>query len=160
MILNFAFKYAKKYNFHPALILAIIKKESEFHPTAYNRKEGAYGLMQLLKPTARMMGFNEKKEWLFDPETNIKYGTKYLDYVHKYNNTNDIKIIIGGYNAGHGSYKRYNKIINQKYVKDVLKYYDDFKTEYDYNTAFGNMLIMAIGFSLVATIKNIIWGKE
>lgn len=58
------------------LVETVIEIESGFRPKAYNA--GAIGLMQIMLPTARAMGYRGTKEGLFDPELNIRYGTAYL----------------------------------------------------------------------------------
>jgi soluble lytic murein transglycosylase-like protein len=58
------------------LIETVIEIESGFRPKALNA--GAIGLMQIMLPTARAMGYKGTKEGLFDPETNIRYGAAYL----------------------------------------------------------------------------------
>jgi len=60
------------------LFFSIIKAESSFNPNATSHKN-ARGLMQLTDETAlwiaEMMGLeNFKVEYLYDPETNIKFG--------------------------------------------------------------------------------------
>lgn len=58
------------------LVETVIEIESGFRPKAYNA--GAIGLMQIMLPTARAMGYKGTKLGLFDPELNIRYGTAYL----------------------------------------------------------------------------------
>lgn len=58
------------------LVETVIEIESGFRPKAYNA--GAIGLMQIMLPTARAMGYKGTKQGLFDPELNIRYGTAYL----------------------------------------------------------------------------------
>lgn len=66
----------------PALVASLIRMESRFLPTAVS-PVGAIGLMQLMPETAQklamqMTGGTVSRVELFDPETNIRYGTRYL----------------------------------------------------------------------------------
>jgi len=59
----------------PALILSIVKAESNFNPLAVSEK-GAIGLMQINPIWCKT--FKVKREDLFDPETNLEIGCKIL----------------------------------------------------------------------------------
>jgi soluble lytic murein transglycosylase len=66
----------------PALVAALIRMESRFHSTAVS-PVGAVGLMQLMPGTAadlarKVTGSTVTRVELFDPEVNIRYGTRYL----------------------------------------------------------------------------------
>ena len=61
---------------------AVVSVESNFNPKARGRA-GEIGLMQIKLATARLMGYRGSKKGLYDPETNIKYGMKYLGKAHK-----------------------------------------------------------------------------
>ena len=67
---------ADRYNVPADLIETVIEIESGFKPRA--RNGSAVGLMQIMLPTARSMGFQGTQQELFDPETNIRYGAAYL----------------------------------------------------------------------------------
>ena len=57
--------------------------------------KGAQGLMQLMPDTSRLM----RVENPFDPDDNIKGGTKYLKYLEETFN-GDIELMLAAYNAG------------------------------------------------------------
>lgn len=71
-----------------SLIKAIIGQESAFRPTAYRAepaiKDASIGLMQILLATAKGEGYTgsagsaSSLSGLYDPTTNIMYGTSYL----------------------------------------------------------------------------------
>lgn len=99
---EYVVKYAEEYNIDPYLVFAIIKAESSFKPEA---KSGAnaYGLMQLVEPTAKEvckeLDVAYSQEILYNPEVNIKLGTKYFANLLKLYNGN-INLAIAAYNAG------------------------------------------------------------
>ncbi len=95
-------KYSEKYGVDKNLVYAVIKQESNFEEEA-NSRRGAKGLMQIMNDTANEiaeeLGFSGMN--LYNPETNINIGTKYLaDLMEKYNN---MKMAIAAYNAGFGN---------------------------------------------------------
>jgi hypothetical protein len=61
----------------PALVDAVMAVESRYN-SAVIGMDGEIGLMQVMLPTARMLGFTGTPEQLAVPDTNIHYGAKYL----------------------------------------------------------------------------------
>ena len=142
-------KYAKEYELDPLLIYSIIKAESNFK---YNAKSNsnAIGLMQVMLSTAQEMGEDLEleeitEEKLYQPETNIKIGTKYFKILlEKYNNYN---LAIIAYNAGMGNLDKWidQGIIDEQgeniegipfpetknYVKKILKNYQIYQEIYN-----------------------------
>ncbi len=104
------YQFAEEYNVDPLLIFAIIKAESNFNPNAVS-SSGAIGLMQLMDATAKETAqkLNEnfiQKSSLYNPELNIKLGTKYFaDLLSKYNN--NLPLSLTAYNAGIGTLQRW-----------------------------------------------------
>lgn len=78
-------KYSKEYGVPEYIIFAVIKTESDFEIGALSQ-DGARGLMQLMPSTfkwlAGLLGEPDDPAVLYDPETNIKYGTYYLSYLY------------------------------------------------------------------------------
>ncbi len=78
-------KYSKEYGVPEYIIYAVIKSESDFEIGALS-SDGARGLMQLMPSTfkwlAGLLGEPDDPAVLYDPETNIKYGTYYLSYLY------------------------------------------------------------------------------
>lgn len=113
-------KYSAKYNVPEALIYAVILAESGFDADAKSHV-GANGLMQLMPDTldwlSRLLGEEVPTGDIFDPETNIKYGTYYIR--HLIDRFGDTETAIAAYNAGHG------RVAN--WLKDA-RYSDDGKT--------------------------------
>ncbi|WP_407941266.1 lytic transglycosylase domain-containing protein [Mesorhizobium xinjiangense] len=100
-------RYAKNYGVPVQLANAVVHVESNFRPNVRG-SAGEVGLMQIKPATARMMGYSGSVKALFDPETNIRYGMKYLAQAHKLGGGSTCGTILK-YNAGHGA-KRMNKI--------------------------------------------------
>lgn len=100
-------KYAKAYGVPVDLAHAVVKVESNFNPKARGRA-GEVGLMQIKPATARMMGYRGSVKKLYDPETNIQFGMKYLAAAHELGGGKTCGTILK-YNAGHGA-KRMNPV--------------------------------------------------
>jgi soluble lytic murein transglycosylase len=92
-------KYSQQNDLDPYLILSLIREESFFKADAVSTAR-AYGLMQILLGTAREVA-NKKiqRRDLFEPETNIRLGTKYLKrLINKYRGKTHLAL--AAYNAG------------------------------------------------------------
>lgn len=80
-------RYAGEYNLRPAFVTAIILNESSFRTDAESNV-GARGLMQLMPDTAEWIagkldvsGYSFER--MYDAESNIRFGTWYLNYLSK-----------------------------------------------------------------------------
>jgi soluble lytic murein transglycosylase len=90
----------------PYTVAGLIRQESVFNPRAVSHAD-AYGLMQLLVPTARMMAKGSGADdavtaeaLLSDPRLNIRLGTSYMrEQLDKYGR---IEYVAAAYNAGPG----------------------------------------------------------
>jgi soluble lytic murein transglycosylase-like protein len=94
-------RYARSYGVPVNLAHAIIKIESNYRANARGRA-GEIGLMQIKLSTARMMGYYGSRKGLYNPETNIKYGMKYLAMAHDLGGGSTCGTVLK-YNAGHGA---------------------------------------------------------
>lgn len=79
---QYVYTYAEENDLDPLLIFAVIKAESNFDSDVVSHSN-AMGLMQILERTAKEVVINEiqeefSKDMLFNPEENIKIGTKYF----------------------------------------------------------------------------------
>ena len=97
--------YAEKYGVPENLVYAVIRTESDFESGAISRVE-AVGLMQIMPSTFKWLTndvlFEHLNEgMLFDPETNIRYGTYYLSYL--YDRYGDWELALAAYNGGLGN---------------------------------------------------------
>lgn len=98
-------KYSKTYEIDPFLVMAVIRSESSFDENATSKKD-ARGLMQISDKTGNwaaesLLLENYNKESLYDPETNIRIGTWYLNKL--INQFQDIEVALAAYNAGSGN---------------------------------------------------------
>ena len=142
---------AKNYSVDPYLVYSVIKQESNFRADVKSSK-GAKGLMQLLPATAAEVAvsinsIDESEFDIYDPETNIYIGVKYLsELIQRYDG--NIYIAIAAYNAGMGNvdkwyeepYSTYDTIdkvvekIKYKetkiYVTNIVNYYNMYKKLY------------------------------
>lgn len=107
-----AWRWGAFYKVPPDIILGVIHKESSGNPRALS-SAGAMGLMQLMPATARGIGFTGPLSKLFEPETNVKYGTLYLsELLSSY----PLKMSLQRYYAG-GKYW-----LGEDYAEDVLRF--------------------------------------
>jgi soluble lytic murein transglycosylase len=93
---------ADEYEIDRWLVFAIIRIESAFDARAESRA-GARGLMQLMPSTAEwiveMSGFEMAEIDIWRPETNIRLGCWYIDWLHDYYGGNMVAGV-AAYNAG------------------------------------------------------------
>ena len=97
---------------------AVISVESNYRPDSRG-KAGEVGLMQIKPATAKLMGYSGSVTELFDPETNIEFGMKYLGKAQKLGNGTTCGTILK-YNAGHAA-KRMNPI-SREYCQKVKRH--------------------------------------
>lgn len=106
---------SKKYGLNPALIKAVVWKESRFDKDARG-SAGELGLMQLREPAAmewataeKISGFRHRD--LLDPKLNTMAGTWYLrKLLRRYPNVdNPLPYALADYNAGRSHVLRWNK---------------------------------------------------
>lgn len=110
-------KYAKAYGVPVRLAHAVVQVESNFRANARGGV-GEIGLMQLRLATARGIGYKGSAKALYNPETNIKFGMKYLGKAYKLGGGTTCGAILK-YNAGHGA-KRMNRI-SANYCRKVKR---------------------------------------
>ncbi len=95
-------KSAREYAFDWRLIVAQMWQESSFNPKAES-PVGAQGLLQVMPRTAQDMGYSPP---LFEPRRAIGAGVKYLDWVRKKFETDNLEnklwFSLASYNAGIG----------------------------------------------------------
>ncbi len=101
--------YSQEYDLPTQLVYSVVKCESSFDPDAVS-SVGARGLMQLMEEafdwTKSKMGADEAEveyDDMFDPQTNIRYGTKMLSLLKS--EFVDTKTTMAAYHAGWGAVK-------------------------------------------------------
>ena len=140
---------ADKFANNPPLMLAIVREESYFNPSAQS-SVGALGLMQLMPATASEIAAKNSIE-KFDlkkPEDNIKLGNAYYSLLRSMLNGMDISAV-AAYNGGIGSVNSWKKTIyyndtdefveqipypeTKNYVKKVFRSYWNYVRIYSGN---------------------------
>ncbi len=100
-------RYAASYGVPVSLAHAVISVESNYRPNIVG-SAGEIGLMQIKPATARMLGYTGSVAGLYNPDTNIKYGIKYLAMAQDLGGGSTCGTILK-YNAGHAA-KRMNPV--------------------------------------------------
>ena len=133
---------ARDKNLDPALIAAVIYRESKFRDQT--SPAGAKGLMQILPETAhfiaRKSGGTEFVEGdLADPQINISYGSWYLRYLLDRYDGNRVAAV-AAYNAGHARVDEWGGkdltiddirfVETADYTRDVLDKRDEYADKY------------------------------
>jgi soluble lytic murein transglycosylase len=126
--------HARNYRLDPALLAAVIYRESKFDARAGSRA-GAIGLMQLTPATARGIalrtgGTRFKMADLYDPEINIRYGAWYLRHLLD-SFDGDVRKALAAYNGGRGNVERGVVFAETRaYVQQVLAARDVYRRAY------------------------------
>lgn len=105
---------APKFDLDPALVLEVVRAESNFNPRARSHK-GALGLMQLIPATARRFGVKDP----FDPEQNLRGGMAYLRWLQE-RFDGDIRLTLAGYNAGEAAVERHGGVPPYDETRDYV----------------------------------------
>jgi hypothetical protein len=85
-------------NIDPDLAFELVRLESNFNPRAVS-PVGALGLAQLMPATARMLAPDVTRQELFEPETNLRLGFRFLRSLLDYYN-GDVRLALLAYNRG------------------------------------------------------------
>ncbi|MCG6967154.1 MAG: transglycosylase SLT domain-containing protein [Chromatiaceae bacterium] len=115
------YEMAPQFELDPALVLEVVRAESDFNPKARSDK-GAMGLMQLIPDTARRFGVKDP----FEPIQNLRGGMAYLRWLLE-RFDGDLKLTLAGYNAGEGAVQRHGGVPpyaeTREYVRRILRRY-------------------------------------
>ena len=111
------YEYSERFGVDKLLVFAMIKVESGFNKDAES-SAGAKGLMQMTDKTADYVAkmLEETEYDLFDADTNIRYGCKYLSYL--FNRFENTETAICAYNAGEGNVSQW--LNNPEYSDDKI----------------------------------------
>ncbi len=110
-------KHARANGVPVRFAMAVVQVESSYRAGARGAA-GEIGLMQLMPRTARFIGYKGPLRKLYHPDTNIRYGMKYLGKAYRLGGGSICGAILK-YNAGHGA-KRMNPI-SRKYCRRVRR---------------------------------------
>jgi soluble lytic murein transglycosylase len=133
----------------PRVFHALVREESSFNPDNVSWA-GAQGLCQLMPPTARRvgewLGIKVTKTNMVDPLTNLRIGSRYLEYLRDYFGDN-LFLAVPAYNAGEGNVGKWRRSTGpvptdefvesipiretRHYVKRVLGTYQLYRVLYD-----------------------------
>jgi soluble lytic murein transglycosylase-like protein len=143
-------RHAETHDLPPTLVLAMIRQESAFDPSARSWA-GARGLMQLMPATgrelARRIGVKYSTDRLSDPDFSIRLGTTYFSQVLEMFEGNEV-LALAGYNGGpyrikrlwrkSGSNAELDYFVEglslpetRSYVKRILLFSDSYRQLYD-----------------------------
>lgn len=124
-------RVARRHSLDPRLVKAIVHTESSYDPDAFRNepriKDASRGLMQILGRTAHDVGFEGPLDNLFDPETNLEIGSRYLArQLKRYKG--DTHSAVAAYNAGAARRHSNQTFRNQPYVDKVMQAMQAFET--------------------------------
>lgn len=118
-------QYARSQNLEPELVYAVIKCESGFDTDAVSSVE-AKGLMQLTDDTFDWLQTKTKEklnsDTLFDPQTNIRYGTMLLR-LHL-DEFGDLSLALAAYHAGRGRVNQWLDEAQTLGSDEIIQYED------------------------------------
>ena len=123
---------ARRHGLDPVLVAAVAEQESSFDPRAHRDEphigDASRGLMQVLLGTARWMGFDGEADALYDVETNLEHGCRFLRFLlHRYNG--HTRTALAAYNAGPGNADTRGWRCAAVYVEAVLERMGRLKNE-------------------------------
>ncbi len=121
--MEFVEKYSAEYSVPKSVILSVIKCESDFKSNAVS-SAGAVGLMQMMPDTFTWLSYDKLGEnhdagMLYDPETNIKYGTYYLSYL--FAEFGHWETVYAAYNCGPNKVKEWQTDTEYADANGILK---------------------------------------
>jgi LPXTG-motif cell wall-anchored protein len=132
---------AARYDVPESWIKAVIGVESDFNAAAYRAEpainDASYGLMQLLYRTAALLGYDGDPEGLFDPETNIMLGAKYLGQLRSQFG-DDFRAVYSAYNSGSADKYKTSSVVAQ-HVSNAMAWLQKFE-----ESSFGAGALIAI----------------
>jgi soluble lytic murein transglycosylase len=147
--------WAVRRSLDPFKVAGLIRQESVFNPRARS-SANAYGLMQLLLPTARQTArkynpafANMTVEQLYDPAVNIELGTAYMkDQLERYGR---VEYMSAAYNAGPGRMTQWRQSLpaeidefveavpfreTRGYIQGIIRNTEQYRRLYDENGNF------------------------
>lgn len=125
-------KYARESGIEEEVVYAIMRQESFYKENAVSRSN-ARGLMQIMPATGRELArkLGVKSYSLFNPDTSIRFGAKFLGYLMR-SNENELKWASIAYNGGPGNLRKWKR---NHYKGDFNHFLEDipYKESRDYS---------------------------
>ncbi len=130
------FEESRRFNYDPMLVMAVILTESSFKKGQVSGA-GARGIMQVMPLVGEDLAARTGLDWqgtdqLFDPVTNIRFGTLHLfEQILKFK---DVRKGIIAYNLGETRLRgrlRQNKPVPGQYFRRVWQNYNMLKERYE-----------------------------
>lgn len=119
---------AAAYRFEPGYWRRYLAKNATYNTMEPRRAAASYGLMQVMYPTARAMGFRGDPEELFVPRTSLHYGCLVLKDNLKWSDGN-MDAALAAYNGGKTKDNQKPPYRNGVYVSKVRKAMDAIQQE-------------------------------
>ena len=121
---EFVSPFSHLWKIEPNLVYAMMRQESAFKPEALSYAF-AYGLMQIIPPTAQEIANkikfpNFQTHLLNKPDVNIFFGTYYIKYLLD-TFDNNLIFTIAGYNAGPDAVSRWSKKANTMEMDEFIE---------------------------------------
>lgn len=146
-------EYSKSYGISPALIMAIINRESSYNSNDIGDSGLAIGYMQLHWDAAYDAGYRSSRgtstdfteeDWPtdgLDPNTNIRYGCEYLEICYSEYRNSDVygdalKNTLSSYNRGRTQGPDLSN--EDTYVNPIIDKYENYKYKIMYYVDMGN----------------------
>jgi len=136
------YREALKNDLPPELVAAVVEAESDFRPRLISGKN-AQGLMQIIPETGHLLGVDD----LFNPETNVAAGAKYLRYL--FDRFGDQRVAIAAYNAGEGNIEKFGGVPpfpeTRNYIRRVSSRAREYRNRVQESYLFGSRVQVMYG---------------
>ena len=124
-------RIARENRLDPALLMAVVKVESNFDAKARN-PDGPVGLTQITPNTARSIEPGIRHTELMDPENNLRVGARHLRQL--LDQFKDPRMAIAAYQAGVGAARNNGRGIlrhphTSMHVTKVMREYDSYRRQ-------------------------------
>jgi len=120
--------FAHAYRYEPAYWRRYLANHATYKTMVPRRAAASYGLMQVMYPTARALGFRGEPEELFLPRTALQFGCLALVDNLAWSR-GDLPAALAAYNGGKTKDNRTPPYRNGAYVAKVQKALADITTE-------------------------------
>jgi soluble lytic murein transglycosylase-like protein len=152
------------------LLKGVTAHESGFNPRAFNPSDpptGAYGLMQMIEPTARALGYSGAMTGLYDPTRAVQLGADLL--CENLARSGVVADSLSAYNGGWRNVFGFGSVLpsgqygNQAYVDSVLekvRYFESWERQKAGATPGALPVVIAGGAVLAAVLASRSGGRQ